>query len=141
MAERYGLQNDIVFAGSVSNEVLCTWYQTSDLLLCLSEHEGFCMPVIEAMYFNVPVIAYNSSALPYTMKNAGILLNNKNHPLIAEVMNKVVTDSILKNELKTSGQERVRELSYEIFSGNLNRLFIDKTRTVRAAGMQETYHV
>ena len=45
----------------------------------MSEHEGFCVPLLESMYFNVPIIAYNSSAIPYTLGGTGLLFNDKQY--------------------------------------------------------------
>lgn len=113
MAERYGLQNDIVFAGSVSNEELCTWYQTSDLLLCLSEHEGFCVPLVEAMIFDKPVFAYACAAVPETVGRAGVLLEDKQPDHVASIIHTTMTDPDKLSALSAARPQRLKELSYE----------------------------
>lgn len=65
----------------------------------MSEHEGFCVPLIESMYFEVPIIAYNSTAIPYTLGGSGILLNKKNYIYAAELINKIIKDTNFKKEL------------------------------------------
>ena len=49
------------------------FYETADLFLCASEHEGFCVPIVEAFYKQVPVLAYAATAVPSTMDGAGVL--------------------------------------------------------------------
>lgn len=118
------LQDAVSFVGRFVDSELKALYQNADLYVCMSEHEGFCMPVVEAMYFGVPVVAYDSSALPYTVKDAGILINQKSHPIIAELMYKAARDTELKSKLISAGKNRVKELSYENFTTQLNSIFI-----------------
>ena len=56
--------NSVEMPGKVSDAALRAYYQTSDLFLCLSEHEGFCVPLMESFYFDLPVIAYRAAAVP-----------------------------------------------------------------------------
>jgi glycosyltransferase involved in cell wall biosynthesis len=68
---------DVHFLGHVSNEELSALYDVADLFLCASEHEGFCVPLVEAFYKRVPVLAYASTAVPATMDGAGVLYQTK----------------------------------------------------------------
>lgn len=113
MVERYGLQDDVVFAGSVSNEELCTWYRTSDLLLCLSEHEGFCVPLIEAMIFDKPVFAYACAAVPETVGEAGVLLRDKDPSYVARMIQTTMADTKQLDQLEIARPKRLQALSYE----------------------------
>ena len=61
------------FVGHVSDEELVAFYEVADLFLCASEHEGFCVPLVEAFYKQVPVLAYAATAVPSTMDGAGVL--------------------------------------------------------------------
>lgn len=113
MVSEYDMENDVVFAGSVSNEELCTWYRISDALLCLSEHEGFCVPLIEAMIFDKPVFAYAAAAVPETVGKAGILLTDKNPEHIArEIYDSLHNEKVLRR-LKEERPKRLQALSYE----------------------------
>ena len=112
LVERYGLQDDVVFTGSVSNEELCTWYQTADLLLCLSEHEGFCVPLVEAMIFDKPVFAYACAAVPETVGKAGVLLQDKRPDRVAAVIHETMTNEHRLNALSVARPQRLKELSY-----------------------------
>ena len=80
-----GLLDHVVFTGSVSQAELCTYYRLASAYLCLSEHEGFCVPLLEAMHFDVPVVAYASTGVPGTMGDAGLLVQEKDFPAIAEL--------------------------------------------------------
>lgn len=63
----YGLENHVEFIGEINDATLMAYYLGSDIFLCLSEHEGFCVPLIEANYFEIPVIAKDTSAIHETM--------------------------------------------------------------------------
>ena len=65
------------FVGHVSDEELVAFYDVADLFLCASEHEGFCVPIVEAFYKQVPVLAYAATAVPSTMDGAGVLFENQ----------------------------------------------------------------
>jgi L-malate glycosyltransferase len=64
---------DVHFTGHVSNEELTAYYDVADVFLCASEHEGFCVPLIEAFYKRIPVLALARTAVPATMDGAGVL--------------------------------------------------------------------
>ena len=68
---------DVHFLGHVSNEELSALYDVADLFLCASEHEGFCVPIIEAFYKRVPVLAYAATAVPATMDGGGVLYDDE----------------------------------------------------------------
>lgn len=103
----------VVFAGSVSEEALTEWYATADVFLCLSEHEGFCVPVVEAMAAGTPVVAYAAAVLPETIGTAGILLDDKTPAVVAAALERVLTDRELRMWLATRGRERAAAFSPE----------------------------
>ena len=71
----------------------------------MSEHEGFCAPVVESFYLDIPVIAFNAGAVSETMKGGGILVNKKNPIQIATLMDKILKDPDLKKEVIHSQRE------------------------------------
>ncbi len=113
LAAEYQLEQDIVFAGNVSDDELCTWYQISDALLSLSEHEGFCIPLIEAMIFDKPVFAYGAAAVPETVGRAGILLEDKDPAKVSELIRSTLADDAVLERLAGERRQRLQELSYE----------------------------
>jgi glycosyltransferase involved in cell wall biosynthesis len=99
---------DVVFTGHVDTDDLAAYYQLADLFLCLSEHEGFCVPLIEAFRFGVPVMAFEAGAVPETLGGAGILIREKRLDEIAEMAHLLVHDSSLREKV-VAGQDRVLE--------------------------------
>ena len=80
---------DVHFLGHVSNEELTALYDVADLFLCASEHEGFCVPIVEAFYKRVPVLAYAATAVPATMDGGGVLYDTKDPFEVARLMDAV----------------------------------------------------
>ncbi len=85
---------DVIFTGHVSFTELIAYYQIADVFLCMSEHEGFCVPLVEAMYFGVPIIAYNACAVPDTLGGSGILLHDKDPLEAAMAADRLLTDIV-----------------------------------------------
>lgn len=81
---------DVHFLGHVRDEELSALYDIADLFLCASEHEGFCVPLVEAFYKRVPVLAYAATAVPATMDGAGVLFDTKDPEHIAKLIDSVV---------------------------------------------------
>ena len=105
-----GLEKDVIFTGKVTEEALKAYYQSAKLFLCMSEHEGFGVPLLEAMTLGVPVIAYHSSAIPETMGGAGILLLDKNPKKTAALMEAVLQDETLRQKIIKKQYERIAKL-------------------------------
>ena len=107
-AEKLGAE-DVVYPGHIRFEEILAFYRCADLFLCQSEHEGFGVPLLEAMLFGVPVVAYDSSAVGETVGGAGILLDKKDPLETAAVMNKVISDGTLRGKLEENGYERLKD--------------------------------
>src|SRR4029078_3516729 len=75
--------------GQVTNEELTALYDVADLFLCASEHEGFCVPIIEAFHKRIPVLAYAATAVAATMDGGGVLYETKDPFDVARVMAEV----------------------------------------------------
>lgn len=104
MCKDLGLR-DVVMAGSVPQDELNAYYESADLFLCESEHEGFCMPLLEAMSHDIPVLAYAAAAVPETMDGAGVLFREKTHSAIAELMGMLCGNRDLRSAV-IEGQRR-----------------------------------
>jgi glycosyltransferase involved in cell wall biosynthesis len=85
---------NVELVGSVRQDELNAYYEVSRAFLCLSDHEGFCIPLLEAMTHDVPVVAYAAGAVPETLDGAGVLVREKRYDLIAEVLGRVAEDEI-----------------------------------------------
>ncbi len=106
-AQKLGL-SDVAFLGSVSQEELNAAYRSASVFLCMSEHEGFCIPLIESMVHDVPIVAYAAGAVPETLDGAGVLFGEKDFPAVAEMMGRVVSDTTLRAAIIRGQRERLR---------------------------------
>lgn len=117
---------DVVFAGHVSTGELVAYYEVADVFLCMSEHEGFCAPLLEAFHFEVPVIAYEAGAVSETLGGAGILVHEKKYEEIAELAYLVTHDDEFRGRI-IDGQNRVLE---DYASGNHDELLLRYVKQV-----------
>ncbi len=103
---RQGLRGDrIVFTGPVSDDELAIYYRYADVYISLSEHEGFCVPLIEAMAAGVPVLAYAAAAIPDTLGGAGVQFAPKDLELEAELLDELTFNDGLREQV-IAGQHR-----------------------------------
>jgi glycosyltransferase involved in cell wall biosynthesis len=112
---------DVHFLGHVSNEELSALYDVADLFLCASEHEGFCVPLIEAFYKRVPVMAYASTAVPATMDGGGVLYDVKDPACVARLMEAVLDDPDLETAVVAAQDAALDRLLARDFGGTLLR--------------------
>lgn len=103
---------DVIFTGKIPFDELLAYYHIADVFLCMSEHEGFCVPLVEAMMFDVPIIAYSSSAVPETLGGSGILFSEKDPLITAGLINRVVNNKKLNKSIVEGQRYRLEELSY-----------------------------
>jgi glycosyltransferase involved in cell wall biosynthesis len=87
---------EVVFTGHVDHDELLAYYSVADAFLCLSEHEGFCVPLQEAMLFDVPVIAYDAGAVRETLAGGGVLVAHRRLDEIAGLLHAVVADASVR---------------------------------------------
>ena len=104
------LERDVVFTGRAPFAEYLAYYKLADIFLCLSAHEGFCIPIVEALYFKIPIIAANSTAVPDTLGGSGVLANNRNPIEIAKIINHIVTDDLFRKEVLKGEAQRLNEL-------------------------------
>lgn len=116
---------DVIFSGHISFEEILAYYTIADVFLSMTEHEGFCIPLVEAMFFDVPVIAYANTAIPSTMGNAGILLDTNDPYVAAATIHKVQTNSLLRKQILDSQRKRVEDFSYQNMKALFEKYFTD----------------
>ncbi|MCI7350156.1 MAG: glycosyltransferase family 4 protein [Ruminococcus sp.] len=109
---------DVIFPGHISFAGILAYYSVADVFLCMSEHEGFCVPLVEAMYFHVPIVAYSSSAIPSTLGGSGVLIEDKDFDKFADAINNIVEG---KNRIKliTSQDKRLEDFSQKNITAQL----------------------
>ena len=110
-ARSLGLGDAVNFAGSVSDAEKSAYYDAADVFVCLSEHEGFCVPLLEAFGHDVPVVAFASSAVPETLGDGGLLLDEKDPAIVAAAVQRVLTDGALRAQLVANGRGRLDHFS------------------------------
>ena len=103
-----GLAPSAWLTGYVTTEQLVAFYRRADAFVTATEHEGFCVPLLEAMAFDLPIVARSLAAVPETLGDAGLLLPAGDDPvLMAEAMAAVATDGALARELAGRGRRRL----------------------------------
>jgi glycosyltransferase involved in cell wall biosynthesis len=106
MAKRLKVEPDVVFTGEVSDRALKAYYLAAHIFMITSEHEGFCVPLVEAMAMKVPIVAYASTAIPETVGSAGLVWEERNPYLLAESIKSIVGDPSLGKALAAMGWRR-----------------------------------
>lgn len=96
--KRLGVEN-VVFTGHIPFSEILACYKAADLFLCMSEHEGFCIPLIEAMLFEIPIVAYQCTGVEDTLGGNGFPLYNKNPMETAGIMKYILTHKELEARL------------------------------------------
>ncbi|MDQ3946622.1 MAG: glycosyltransferase [Actinomycetota bacterium] len=100
--------------GRVPDGELAAFFRAASVFMTLSEHEGVCVPLLEAMAFDLPVVARDFAAIPQTLGGAGLLLPADDDPfLIAEALARLLTDEVLRKELVTAGARRLADFDPE----------------------------
>jgi glycosyltransferase involved in cell wall biosynthesis len=110
VVEKLELTDAVVFTGGVSDEALKAYYLVADAFVTVSEHEGFCVPVVEAMSMKLPIIVYASSAIPETLGNAGIAWSERNPVLMAESIDRLIRDKSVHDALGERGYRRYESM-------------------------------
>lgn len=108
-----GLTEAVDMAGSVSDGELAAYYRSADVFVCCSDHEGFCVPLLEAMYHQLPIVAFGAAAVPETVGAAGVVLPAKGPALVAAALHRVLDEAALHASLLEAGRARLDELSLE----------------------------
>ncbi|MCC8050007.1 MAG: glycosyltransferase family 4 protein [Clostridiales bacterium] len=113
--ERLGVE-DVYFTGHISFDEILAYYHLADVFLCLSEHEGFCIPLVEAMYFDIPIVAYIGTGVADTLSGVGVGLCTKDPLEVAGVMNRLVTNNEWKKQVIAGQKMRLKNFGYETVS-------------------------
>lgn len=124
LVARLGTSN-VHFTGHVTDAELTAYYEVADLFLCASAHEGFCVPIVESFYKQVPVVAYAATAVPATMDGAGVLYTTQEPIEVATLVDAVLSDEKLYDEILRKQDEALARLQARDFDGTLLR-FVDQ---------------
>ncbi|WP_160044147.1 glycosyltransferase [Paenibacillus sp. USDA918EY] len=127
LIHQFNLENNITFTKKISPEELKSYFLGCDIFLCLSEHEGFGVPLIESQYFNLPVVAISSSAVDETLGENQLVFDNFNDELIASAINLISNNKQTRDYLISKGKDNYNNR----FSPKLlEEKFIDFIKTI-----------
>jgi glycosyltransferase involved in cell wall biosynthesis len=107
LVHRLGLEHAVDLSGGVSDAELAAYYRAADVYVCLSGHEGFCVPLLEAMHHEVPVVALAAGAVPETLGTGGLLLDDPSAHRVAAAVGRVLTDDAVRAALVAAGRARL----------------------------------
>jgi glycosyltransferase involved in cell wall biosynthesis len=126
LVTEYRMLNDrFWFTGPVSDDELAAYYRHAHAYVSLSEHEGFCVPLIESMAMDVPILAYGAAAVPETLGGAGVCFTPKDLEYAAELLAALIYDEPLRARVIAGQRARLQDFSRERLE--------DRVRSVLAA--------
>lgn len=103
---------DVYITGHIKFNQILSYYRLADVFLCMSEHEGFCIPLLEAMYFYVPIIAYSCTGIKETLSYAGMKLEIKDCKVAAEMIHMAIENKELRERIISQQNDRLKEFAY-----------------------------
>ena len=127
LVKRLDIKDMVEFTGKASLSELKAYYQGSHVFLLLSEHEGFCVPLIEAQYYNLPVIACESSAIKETAGENQLVFNDKNYEQLAAAVYTLTNSNEIRTYLIDEGKKNFRRFELEA----LKQKFLDYLRELK----------
>jgi L-malate glycosyltransferase len=107
LAEALGIADAVRHGEDLSDGELAAWYADADVFVCLSEHEGFCIPLLESMRAGLPIVAYRAGAVPETLGDAGLVLPSSRPGLVAAAVDRVIGDRRLSDRMVAAGHARL----------------------------------
>jgi glycosyltransferase involved in cell wall biosynthesis len=105
--------SQIHLLGKVPDRMLHTYFRAADVFVCASEHEGFCVPIAQAMAFGLPVVALNATAVTETMGGAGVLVDRWEVDLIAPMIQQVIIDQDRRDQLIADQRRALKRFSIQ----------------------------
>lgn len=113
MVQQLGLREVVTFHGSVPDDALDQFYSTASVYASASDHEGFCVPLIEAMASGLPIVARDAGAVPETLGGAGLLVSGPNPIAMMVALDRVLGDAALRRSMVAAGKRRALSYSFE----------------------------
>jgi glycosyltransferase involved in cell wall biosynthesis len=115
---------DVLFTGHVDHRELLAAYRASDVFVSMSEHEGFGVPLVEAMRLRVPILAYATTAVADTLGDAGVRFTSKPFDVMAEAAHRLVHDAALREGVLAGQDRRVKDFAPAAVEARL-RAYVD----------------
>jgi len=111
-----------IFTGPVPDEELAVYYRHAAVYMSMSEHEGFCVPLVEAMAADVPILAYAAAAVPETLGGAGVQFSPKDLEQAAELAGALVFDQDFRSGVIAGQRRRLQDFGDARMIGDLKHL-------------------
>lgn len=122
MVNKYNLHNNVIFAGQVGMRDLSTYYKNSHVFLIMSEHEGFCVPVLEAQYHKIPIVCLDRTALKETVGGGQCVHAKLDYSLFADLIYKSINNNKYRERVIKSGFDNYLKFSTDIIADNFKRI-------------------
>lgn len=117
--------DDVIFTGHITFDEVLAYYQVADIFLCMSRHEGFCVPLVEAMFFSIPIVALSAGAVPETLGKSGVTLPDSNPVYAVEAIVRILNDENFRNEIIKGQKKRLSDFSYRKTAGLFRKILTD----------------
>ncbi len=135
-----GLEDAVSFSGYATDAAVAAAYRSADVLVVTSEHEGFCVPVVEAMAAGLPVVAFDRGAVPEVLGGAGVLVTSRDPYTLAEAIGAVLADPTGQAQLAEAGRRRLAELDLPARGRSLRRLALSAAGPRRGEAAMSAIH-
>jgi glycosyltransferase involved in cell wall biosynthesis len=132
-AAELGLAGAVQFGGHASDATVASAYAGADVLVVTSEHEGFCVPVVEAMAAGLPVVAFDQGAVPEVLGGAGVLVSDKDPYALAAAIAALLRDAPRRNAVVEAGRRRLAALDLDSAADRFVNLLVPLARPSHAA--------
>ena len=114
LVQELGISDSVIFTGKAPFEEYLAYYHLADIFLCMSAHEGFCIPLVEALFFNIPIIAIAGTAIQDTLGGRGVLLDAREPGIVAQEINHIMSDDAYRKNVIEGEKKRLAELQPEV---------------------------
>ncbi len=128
-----GLSGAVTFTGHASDATVAAAYASADVLVVTSEHEGFCVPVVEAMSIGLPVVAFDQGAVPEVLGAAGALVGDKDPYALAAAIGTLLGDAPRRRTMAEAGRRRLAELDLATAAHRFVDLLVGLTQPAGSA--------
>jgi glycosyltransferase involved in cell wall biosynthesis len=115
------MPEDVLYTGHVDWSELVAYYKGSHVFVSMSEHEGFCVPLVEAMICEIPIVAYSTTAIPFTLGDSGVQFKTKNYPEIAGLCRKIEQDPAFRESVLENQRKQLLKYSKEEIEKAINQ--------------------
>ena len=113
LAAELGVGDAVHLPGAVTPAQLAAYYRSAQVFVCASDHEGFCVPLLEAMHHGLPVVAYGAAAVPETLGRGGVCLPDKSPAVLAAAVCRVLSDDAVRRSVVAAGRCRLADFALE----------------------------